>query len=756
MRTVLAALDQGIALYDTRGAVLFVNAAAERLLGLTFEQLQDRAEIDPRWRALREDGTDYPREEHPHWVALHTGAPATAVMVTEAPDRAPAWVAVRAQPLFEGDTGKPTGAVASFTDITERRALDVALRESEERLRQTLAVTGAGTFSLRFTEGVMHFDTQMWALSGAPRPAGDLTLESAAAFVHPDDRARAQAVIAGALEPNGPASVVYEHRLAHAPHRWLSARAGVQRGADGRALRLVGTAVDVTEQKAAEAALREAQERLSAILASLEEGVLQQDAEGVLRFSNAAAERHLGLSAAQLSGRLSADPRWQAIDESGRELPGEEHPSMRALRSGKPVRGFVMGLHHPDGRLVWMSVNAQPMFLAEGRTPAGVVTSFSDITESRAAAEALRQREAEFRTLAEASPDAIFTTTPEGVVTYASPAMLRYTGLTFEQMVGGGFLAVIHPDDRERSMGEYARCLRAGEPYASEHRVHGTDGRYRWHQLRALPVRDAAGRIVKWVGTSVDVDALRNSQEELRQRADFEEKLIGIVGHDLRQPLQGIAMSAGLLLRRQELDARTLSAAGRISAAAARMQRMIRDILDFTQARVGTGIPIKRAPVDLAMLAHDAAQEAELANPARRVQLVHQGRGDGEWDADRLRQVLDNLLSNALAYSPPATAVRLEVDGQAEDSVTLRVHNEGAPIPPDVLPTLFQPMTRGVSVGGQQRSVGLGLFIVDHLVRAHGGEVKVTSAEVGTTFTVRLPRKRSAPENEGSFSHGNA
>jgi signal transduction histidine kinase len=78
--------------------------------------------------------------------------------------------------------------------------------------------------------------------------------------------------------------------------------------------------------------------------------------------------------------------------------------------------------------------------------------------------------------------------------------------------------------------------------------------------------------------------------------------------------------------------------------------------------------------------------------------------------------------------------------------VTLRVHNEGAPIPPDVLPTLFQPMTRGVSVGGQQRSVGLGLFIVDHLVRAHGGEVKVTSAEAGTTFTVRLPRKRSAPE----------
>jgi signal transduction histidine kinase len=132
-----------------------------------------------------------------------------------------------------------------------------------------------------------------------------------------------------------------------------------------------------------------------------------------------------------------------------------------------------------------------------------------------------------------------------------------------------------------------------------------------------------------------------------------------------------------------------------------------------------------------------------VARPDRAVHLTQTGEGQGHFDADRLSQVVGNLLSNALHYSPADSPVHVETRGEA-DALVLTVHNGGAPIPPELMPRLFQPMQRGVDEGGvsEVRSVGLGLYIVDQVVRAHGGTVQVTSTpEAGTSFTVRLPRR---------------
>jgi signal transduction histidine kinase len=129
-----------------------------------------------------------------------------------------------------------------------------------------------------------------------------------------------------------------------------------------------------------------------------------------------------------------------------------------------------------------------------------------------------------------------------------------------------------------------------------------------------------------------------------------------------------------------------------------------------------------------------------VSHPERLLHLVQAGSGEGAWDGDRLAQLVSNLLSNAVHYSPLDSPVHIETRGE-ERELVLTVHNTGAPIPPEVLPRLFQPMQRGVAEVSQARSVGLGLYIVDQVVRAHGGRVEVAStAEAGTTFTVRLPR----------------
>jgi signal transduction histidine kinase len=202
-----------------------------------------------------------------------------------------------------------------------------------------------------------------------------------------------------------------------------------------------------------------------------------------------------------------------------------------------------------------------------------------------------------------------------------------------------------------------------------------------------------------------------------------------------------------MLLRRETTDPWQAKTAARILSSADRAHRMIRDLLDFTQARLSGGIPVRAGPMDLHDIAQHVVEETRIASPDRDIQVEFKGDGRGEWDADRIAQVLTNLVSNALAYSPQGTPVRVELRDEG-DAVVASVQNQGTPIAPELLPRLFEPLTRGQRQGRDKgsRSIGLGLYIVDHIVRAHGGTVGVrSSAEEGTTFTVHLPRRPAGP-----------
>jgi signal transduction histidine kinase len=173
---------------------------------------------------------------------------------------------------------------------------------------------------------------------------------------------------------------------------------------------------------------------------------------------------------------------------------------------------------------------------------------------------------------------------------------------------------------------------------------------------------------------------------------------------------------------------------------------MIRDLLDFTQARFAGGIPVAVQPVDLHDVVTQVVEELEHTHPERTLRLTREGDTRGAWDPDRIAQVVANLASNAIKYSPSDTPVTVRTRGE-EEAVVLEVHNGGAPIAPELLPHLFKPLSRGVAkVDVQTRSIGLGLFIVDSIVRAHGGRIDVRSSEAeGTTLTVRLPREPPGP-----------
>lgn len=242
--------------------------------------------------------------------------------------------------------------------------------------------------------------------------------------------------------------------------------------------------------------------------------------------------------------------------------------------------------------------------------------------------------------------------------------------------------------------------------------------------------------------------ALRQQAEEsMRQgaeRATFGEQLIGIVSHDLRNPLNTISLTAAVMARRDTLGAQDAKFVQRIQNASQRAANLIGDLLDFTQARLGGRIPVKARPTNLHDLLRSVLVEIEAAHPDRIAIALEAQSPQGEWDPDRLSQVVENLVVNALKYGAPGGTVRVSTRSD-DSSVMIDIHNDGVPIPPEQVAVIFEPLHRAAEVSqpNPDRSIGIGLYIVKHIVEAHGGTIGVDSvAERGTTFTVRLPLAR--------------
>ena len=229
-------------------------------------------------------------------------------------------------------------------------------------------------------------------------------------------------------------------------------------------------------------------------------------------------------------------------------------------------------------------------------------------------------------------------------------------------------------------------------------------------------------------------------QAEAKDRALFAEQMIGIVSHDLRNPLSSIQMGAHLLVQSDPspTQQRILT---RVQRAADRANRLIADLLDFTQARLGKGLAVERVTINLHEVIRQTVEELADVYPARKLEHRCLGEGLCFADANRLAQAVGNLVSNAMVYGSPDKAVTVTSIVEAS-SLTIAVHNDGAPIPLHAQARLFQPMTRGANATNAGRSVGLGLFIVSEIGKSHGGNAHVKStAEHGTTFGLTLPRQ---------------
>jgi two-component system sensor histidine kinase/response regulator len=230
----------------------------------------------------------------------------------------------------------------------------------------------------------------------------------------------------------------------------------------------------------------------------------------------------------------------------------------------------------------------------------------------------------------------------------------------------------------------------------------------------------------------------------LREELRLNETFAAVLAHDLRTPLSAILGSAEIVVRTVAADPGA-AAARRIRSSARRMTRMIEELLDFARARVAGGIPLTPRAADLGHILAKVKAEVEAGGTAD-IRIEVEGALDGTWDRDRLAQVLSNLVGNAVRHGEAGAPVRVAVDGTAAERVRIAVHNAGC-IPADVLPVLFEPFRGGRPGAAGDAGIGLGLFIVRHIVEGHGGTVEGRSSGAdGTTFVVTLPRAAARGE----------
>ena len=241
------------------------------------------------------------------------------------------------------------------------------------------------------------------------------------------------------------------------------------------------------------------------------------------------------------------------------------------------------------------------------------------------------------------------------------------------------------------------------------------------------------------IDQSLAESILRYTRDIDRSREMF----VAILGHDLRTPLGAVIMASQFMLDTNELEEPHRTLTTRIARSARRMSQMVGDLLDFTRGRLGSGVPITRADEDLGAIVRQSVEEMTVVHPECVVQFTPTGDLRGRWDAGRLGQVITNLLGNAVQHGAPKTIVSVTAQGEPAD-IVLRMHNYGPAIPPADLYGLFSPFKRfrpGAPAATGAGNLGLGLYIVERIVSAHGGTIDVrSSAEAGTLFTVRLPR----------------
>jgi PAS domain S-box-containing protein len=448
-----------------------------------------------------------------------------------------------------------------------------------------------------------------------------------------------------------------------------------------------------------------------------------------------------------------------------RDVPNFVHPEdaaeVRAMlgRALDPAGdGYVFNEHRvirPDGSVRWMQMRGQVQFAGEGKSRRAVRNSgvVFDITERKrietalraneeSALQALRESEAQFRTLADSLPQLVWSCTREGECDYLSRQWVDYTGAPVEDQLGFGWFQRFHPDDRRLTVSRWREAIATGNRIEIEFRLRGRNGSYRWFMTRAHAHRDMTGKIVKWFGTCTDIEDQKHIEQELRQANSDLEQFAYSASHDLQEPLRNVTVSSQLFRRKfaEKLDEEAHQLLQYMIEGSQRMGQLVSDLLTYT--RITQEQDTVPSPVNVERVLQNVLTDLGRAIKESGAVVTHDRLPTILMNDVHLRQVLQNLIGNAIKYRKQSEPARIHISSvKLYRSYRFSVADNGIGIDPQFHSQIFGVFKRLHPKGGKYEGTGIGLAICQKIVERYGGRIWLDSrAGIGTTIHFTVPR----------------
>ena len=470
---------------------------------------------------------------------------------------------------------------------------------------------------------------------------------------------------------------------------------------------------------------------LASVLKHARDAIISLDLQSNILSWNDGASRLFARGAPEVAGaRLTSIASWSADPGALLTQAAREGSARGELR-------FTLAGHETLVDATFTAIEERP-----GQVIA-IAAILRDITEAKRTEAALRANEERFRALADNIPQLAWMTDAEGWIFWYNKRWFDYTGTTLEAMQGWGWRDVHHPEHVARVEEKFRSHIAAGVAWEDTFPLRSGEGEYRWFLSRAFPIRDSEGRITHWFGTNTDITAERDAQRALVEADRRKNEFIGMLSHELRNPLGPIRNAVFILERGANKPALASQAREVIKRQTEHLTRLVDDLLDVTRVVRGK-IELRRETCDLAEVVRRMVEDYRSvisANGLSVVAALPEGPVTADIDAARIGQVLGNLLQNAAKFTPKGGEVRVSMEIES-GWARIHVSDSGIGIEPELLATLFEPFVQGErSLARSQGGLGLGLALAKGVAELHGGTMAARSTGLnhGATFTLSLP-----------------
>ena len=734
-RVMVQYAPQGFVVQDARGQVVDANPAALRILGLSLEQLQGRTSRDPRWQAVRADGSPLPAEEHPAVIALRTGLPAELqVMGVTNPERGETvWMEVSAVPVFHPGEPEPCRVFATFVDITERKRAQDSLRASEEKFSKAFHASPDSVNINRLEDGLYLAVNEGFTRMTGYRPEevlgrsslpGDLGIWAEAAD---RDRLRER------LRRDGLVQGLEAQFRRRDGSRLTGLMSASLIEVEGQTCVLTITR-EITERKRIENELEQSRASLAALIESTSDLVWSVDREHRLLVFNATLANHLRASYGT-GAALGVD--------TAALLPPGRAAHWAALYEQCLAEGpFSMEYPMDDGRVLTMAFNP----IRQGGAVVGVSVFGKDISAARKAEAAVRESAQRLELATSSAALGVWELNLADGTQIWNDRMYEIYGLEPQSSHPDHAFwcsRIVHPEDRQATDAAIQEALAGNRPYDFEFRVIRPDGSVRHVKSDALLIQDAQGRPARVIGINRDRTREVEAEAERRrlllelQHADKMESLgslAGGVAHDINNVLAAIMGMASVLKESVPGEETRAKALDTITLACIRGRDVVKSLLYFSRKDLEAV-----AQVDLNIIAKEMVQL--LAHTTlNRIQLTTEFQeplGQLQGDAGALSHALVNLCVNAVDAMADGGRLTLRTRNLDAGWIQLEVEDTGSGMTREVNQKALNPF---FTTKPQGKGTGLGLSMVYSTVKAHRGHMEIRSAPgQGTCVTLRFP-----------------